>query len=174
MCIAVLDTEVAECFNVCFRQSERTVMVGGATEPLYLPAGEERTAELHYREDFAASALHEAAHWCIAGNARRARLDFGYDYQPPPRSEPAQAAFFALEIKAQALECLFAQAAGVEFSASADNLNADVKQFEILLKRSTENVRDWLAHTQDSRARRYLQALAQQGLVYAGEADGSR
>jgi elongation factor P hydroxylase len=170
----MLDTDVADCFIACFAQSERTVMVGGASEPLYLPACGRRYAELHYREDFAASALHEAAHWCIAGNARRARVDFGYDYQAPPRSEPAQAAFFALEIKTQALECLFAQAAGVEFSASADNLNADVKQFEILLKRSTENVRDWLAHTQDSRARRYLQALAQQGLVYAGEADGSR
>ena len=40
-------------------------MVGGAAEPLYLPDRGTRTAELHYREDFAASALHEAAHWCI-------------------------------------------------------------------------------------------------------------
>lgn len=135
-------------------------MVGGATEPLYLPARQGRLAELYYREDFAASALHEAAHWCIAGKARRAQVDFGYDYQPPPRTELGQDAFFAAEVKTQALERLFAQAANVEFRASADNLQANVAGFEAQLDGSMGRVESWLLHTTDTRAHRFLQALA--------------
>ena len=134
-------------------------MQGGAAEPLYLPAQNGRASELYYREDFAASALHEAAHWCIAGRARRDRIDFGYQYQPPPRSQQGQQAFFASEVKTQALEGLFAQVAHVDFQASADNLHANVTEFELLLARTRDSVEDWLLQSTDTRAHRFLTAL---------------
>ena len=146
-------------------------MLGGAAEPLYLPAQNGGAAALYYREDFAASALHEAAHWCIAGRARRDRVDFGYDYQPPPRTEQAQDAFFASEVKTQALECLFAQAANVEFRASADNLHANVTEFEDRLDWAKGAVENWLMQTTDTRARRFLTALASASEVSSAAPD---
>ena len=89
---------IAATFNRCFAKSHDTVMLGGASEPLYLPIGAEGLAELHYRSDHAASALHEAAHWCIAGPQRRALPDFGYAYTPPPRTLGQQRRFFASEV----------------------------------------------------------------------------
>jgi elongation factor P hydroxylase len=72
------------------------------------------------------------------------------------------------------LEYLFAQAANVEFRASADNLNADITGFEVRLNRSKGSVKDWLLHTQDNRARCFLDALAKAAEVSGGEANGAR
>ena len=119
------DRGVAGVFNQCFSQLYNTVMLGGLDEPFYAPARNASPAELYYREDFAASALHEAAHWCIAGLARRQQSDFGYAYIAPPRCAGAQARFFASEIKAQALESIFARAAGVDFVLSTDELESE-------------------------------------------------
>ena len=101
-----------------------TVLVGGSPEPLYRPG--EAAGELHtifYREDYLASALHEVAHWCIAGSERRQRVDFGYWYEPDGRDTLQQQAFEKVEVKPQALEWFFAQACGVPFTLSADNLS---------------------------------------------------
>ena len=97
------DLDIAACFNATFLHTEQTRMRGGAREPLYVPARDGQPAELRYREDFAASALHEAAHWCIAGRERRLLADFGYAYQPPPRTAAQQCGFYTLELKTQAL-----------------------------------------------------------------------
>jgi elongation factor P hydroxylase len=134
-------------------------MVGGASEPLYLPAEVHRPALLYYRSDFAASALHEAAHWCIAGNARRRQRDFGYLYQPPPRTAAQQCAFFASERRVQTLEWFFADAAGVDFYPSADNLSADPSDFHAQLVATRTELRLWLGRTRGARARRFLQVL---------------
>ncbi len=111
-------------FAECFRASERTLLLGGAHEPLYepaaAPAGYHR---IYYREDFFASALHEVAHWCIAGPARRTKRDFGYWYAPAGRDAAAQRAFEAVEEKPQALEWLFSLACGYPFRVSVDNLD---------------------------------------------------
>ena len=77
---------------------------------------------MHYREDYFASALHEVAHWCIAGEARRQQLDFGYWYAPEGRSIEQQKAFEAAEIKPQALEWYFSKACAFQFQVSVDNL----------------------------------------------------
>jgi elongation factor P hydroxylase len=100
------------------------MMVGGAAEPLYEPhqMHADGWARLHFRQDFAASALHEAAHWCIAGAQRRAMVDFGYWYHPDGRNAEQQQEFYQFEVKPQALEWLLADAAGVSFNISADNL----------------------------------------------------
>ena len=113
-----------DVFNACFLVTERTRLVGGAAEPLYLPASAPgRPHTLFYREDYFASALHEVAHWCIAGPARRQQLDFGYWYAPEGRDGEQQRAFEAVEVKPQALEWLFSLACGYSFQVSVDNLD---------------------------------------------------
>ena len=54
------DLDIVDVFARCFWTSHATQLLGGADEPLYQPAG--RAGEPHrlfYRENFAASALHE-------------------------------------------------------------------------------------------------------------------
>jgi elongation factor P hydroxylase len=112
-----------QVFARCFAAEFRTRLCGGAREPLYQPAGE--VSQVHllwYREDYFASALHEVAHWCIAGEQRRQQLDFGYWYAPDGRSPEQQGAFEAVEYKPQALEWFFSLACGYRFRLSADNL----------------------------------------------------
>lgn len=113
-------------FDACFASAYRTRLVGGALEPLYEPASpvEGRPCSLlHYREDYFASALHEVAHWCIAGPGRRELVDFGYWYAPDGRSAAQQRAFERVECKPQALEWFFSKACARPFRVSADNLD---------------------------------------------------
>lgn len=118
--------QVIEVFNSLFIESERTKLIGGADEPIYLPYTEQRElAELYFRADYERSALHEIAHWCVAGPKRRELEDFGYWYQPDGRSAQQQQAFFQVEVEPQALEWLFAIAAGIPFRVSVDNLNGE-------------------------------------------------
>ncbi|MFK7977074.1 MAG: elongation factor P hydroxylase [Halioglobus sp.] len=113
---------IESVFNTAFSQFN-TVLSGGASEPLYSPATSTETHHtLSYREDFFASALHESAHWCIAGEARRQQQDFGYWYSPDGRNPEQQKAFEAVEVKPQALEWFFSQACAYPFSISLDNL----------------------------------------------------
>jgi elongation factor P hydroxylase len=120
---------VAEClervFADCFAADLRTRLLSGAEEPFYQPAI--RVGDFHmlsYREDYFASALHEVAHWCIAGPARRQLVDFGYWYSPDGRSESQQQAFEAVEYQPQALEWYFSRACAYRFRVSVDNLDA--------------------------------------------------
>ncbi|MDO8863896.1 elongation factor P hydroxylase [Haliea sp. E1-2-M8] len=113
-------------FDACFAGSENTLLCGGAGEPLYAPATNPGDPHrLWYREDFFASALHEVAHWCIAGPARRLLPDFGYWYAPEGRNADQQAAFESVEVAPQALEWCFAIACGYRFQVSTDNLAAE-------------------------------------------------
>lgn len=144
---------IADCFNACFAEFEGAKLVGGATEPLYLPASADRPACLLYREDHAASALHEAAHWCIAGKSRREKVDFGYPYSPPPRTDAAQQLFYKFELRAQALESLFCQSAGLKFTPSADNLEANTSQFAKAIQSQHFFTQAWLHSSTGARAR---------------------
>lgn len=117
---------VERVFAQCFLQSENTLLCGGADEPLYAPStqlGEPH--RLWFREDYFASALHETAHWCIAGAARRQQVDFGYWYAAEGRDPVAQAAFESVEVRPQALEWCFSIACGFPFRISTDNLAAE-------------------------------------------------
>ncbi len=112
-----------QVFNNCFGQSYNTRLLGGADEPLYQPAAVAGASHaIHYRQDYFASALHEVAHWCIAGAARRRQLDFGYWYAPEGRCVTQQLAFETVERKPQALEWYFSKACNYRFQVSADNL----------------------------------------------------
>lgn len=115
---------ISQVFNGLFAVSAQTVMVGGGAEPLYVPASGDQPARLVYTRNYAASALHEAAHWCIAGAVRRRQVDYGYHYDPPPRSTTQRQRFFGSELRCQALELLFTAAAGQPFQVSIDDLDA--------------------------------------------------
>jgi len=116
-------SRLEEVFNQCFAETYNTRLYGGADEPLYQPAEVPAVYHgLYYRENFFASALHETAHWCMAGARRRLRPDFGYWYTPEDRNVDQQRAFEAVERKPQALEWFFSRACGFRFQVSADNL----------------------------------------------------
>lgn len=113
-------------FDSAFATSCNTVLRGGASEPLYKPALAEAPAQINYRDDFVSSALHEVAHWCIAGPARRRQTDYGYWYSPDGRSREVQWDFERVEARPQALEWVFSQCCGVPFALSLDNLSGDL------------------------------------------------
>jgi elongation factor P hydroxylase len=116
-----------EVFAQCFVDECKSQLVGGASEPLYQPALNNQSVHtLYYRDDFFASALHEVAHWCLAGAQRRLQKDYGYWYSPDGRDGLAQQEFENVEYKPQALEWMFSKACGYPFVVSADNLNGAI------------------------------------------------
>ena len=115
---------VSSLFDQEFGHSCNTLLLGGADEPLYLPADSVNPGNrLFFRQDYLSSALHEIAHWCIAGQARLKLEDFGYWYNPDGRTAQQQRTFEAAEVKPQALEWMFSIACGHRFRLSADNLD---------------------------------------------------
>ena len=94
-------------FNDCFVASERTELIGGAEEPFYRSWHNDCLAQVIFTRDYRSSALHEIAHWCIAGKERRKQDDFGYWYAPDGRSTDQQLAFEQVEVRPQAVEWAF-------------------------------------------------------------------
>jgi elongation factor P hydroxylase len=113
--------DIVSIFNDLFIESHHTCLVGDAAEPLYEPASETRPARIIFKEDFVASALHELAHWCIAGHDRRKQVDYGYWYEAD-RAGEAQSRFEQAEVIPQGMEWVLSVAAGVPFRVSVDNL----------------------------------------------------
>jgi elongation factor P hydroxylase len=109
-------------FERCFFSEFNTRLEGGADEPLYLPAEANQPARIMFTRDYFASALHEVAHWCVAGEHRRRLNDYGYWYAPDGRNSAEQLEFERVEVKPQALEWIFSTACGSRFRVSADNL----------------------------------------------------
>ncbi len=155
-CQSLADHEIAARFNAHAGRVYHAHLQGGADEPLYEPARPGAPALIHYRQDFAQSALHELAHWCIAGAARRALPDYGYWYQPPPRNPAMRARFFAVESRVQGLERLLAHVCGVRFHVSLDDPGSDPQDFEARVAAST---RAWLMRELPARTQAVLQAL---------------
>lgn len=127
-CSAVVTaSQVARVFNDYFSEAMKTVLIGGADEPFYRPA--DSAGALHrifFREDYVSSALHEVAHWLVAGAARLQLPDWGYWYAPDGRNAVQQAKFEQVEVKPQAIEWLLHEACGLKFRVSLDNLNGEV------------------------------------------------
>lgn len=118
--------DLMRLFDALFKVSENTVLVRGGEEPLYLPADETCPHDrVIFARGYFASAMHEISHWCIAGPARRRQVDYGYWYCPDGRSAEQQRAFEQVEVKPQALEWIFAEAAGSPFRLSLDNLSGE-------------------------------------------------
>lgn len=119
--------QLEELFSDCFFERYRTRLEGGASEPLYMPSPDPALSahRIVYREDYFASALHEVAHWCLAGSKRRGLEDYGYWYAPDGRSRSQQRDFERVEARPQAIEWILSEACGFSFHLSADNLEAN-------------------------------------------------
>jgi len=160
--VTVTAAVLEQVFADCFGDEERTRLLGGAEEPLYQPAAApDDWHTIRYRADYPASALHEVAHWCIAGPARRRLPDYGYGYTPDGRDAAAQRDFEAVEAAPQGLEWLFAQGCGLPFRLSLDNLDgnlaaADRERFAAAV---VAEARAWQARGPAGRAGRFLAAL---------------
>jgi elongation factor P hydroxylase len=114
-------------FNRTLGASYATRLVRGGEEPEYIPASDtDGFHQIVFTHDYFSSALHEMAHWCVAGEQRRLQHDYGYWYAPDGRTEQQQADFERVEVKPQALEWLFSVACGIRFRVSADNLESDL------------------------------------------------
>lgn len=110
-------------FNTLFAH-QHVILVRGGAEPEYFPAKDNQPARIEFAHGFFQSGLHECSHFFIAGERRRQLSDFGYWYAPDGRTEVQQQAFERVEIKPQALECLFTLACRRPFQVSQDNLFA--------------------------------------------------
>jgi len=144
-------------FQGLFEQSYRTLLVEGAAEPLYQPGNTtEQPHKIYFTHDYFASALHEIAHWCIAGETRRQQLDYGYWYVADGRSNNQQQAFEQVETKPQALEWVFCCAANFKFRISEDNLNGDATVSEEFKGAIWNQVRNYCRH-----------GLPKRGLIFA-------
>lgn len=157
---------VIEVFNRTF-QEQCVRLERSEGEPIYYPRDQNFTYDrICFANDFISSALHEVAHWCVAGDARRRLVDYGYWYKPDGRNEQEQIAFQNVEIKPQALEWIFSVAAGVCFNLSLDNLSSSSS----LSSESTQKfaaalgvqVADYLNFGLPKRALRFVEALAVQ------------
>lgn len=128
--------DLIRLFNATFEASHGTILVGGGEEPLYRPADETHPCHrIIFTRDYFASALHEIAHWCIAGPARRRQEDYGYWYQPDGRDADQQAAFERVEARPQAIEWAFSRACGSPFRISLDNLDGEAPDPEPFRRR---------------------------------------
>ena len=154
--------QLTEIFNSLFVSSYNTKLEGGANEPLYMPADINfKFNRLIFRCDYASSALHEVAHWCLAGEERRKLIDYGYWYHSDGRSRAQQKMFETVEIKPQALEWIFSIAAQHSFHASADNLLGDVDIGDCFFQSVVKQAHVWCREPMPLRARLFVQALAE-------------
>ncbi|MEH6584169.1 MAG: elongation factor P hydroxylase [Halioglobus sp.] len=155
-----------DVFNRSFEQAFNTRLVGGHDEPLYLPPGEGgNCSQVQYRLDYFASALHEVAHWCLAGKARCQLVDYGYWYAPDGRDVHQQKAFEAVEYKPQALEWVFSRACGYPFEVSLDNLDVrsgEIPDTSVFKKRVHQQVLDWQNSGLSTRAAMFFYALCRE------------
>jgi elongation factor P hydroxylase len=118
-------------FNDCFALTYNTRLLKGNEEPIYLPAELDRPYHaIFFAHGFFSSALHECAHWFVAGSERRKQVDYGYWYIPDGRTSLQQQRFEQVEVKPQALEWILSQAAGYRFHLSIDNLNGEIDNTE--------------------------------------------
>ena len=154
-----LDThQLMRLFSQEFAESDKTELIGGAAEPYYQPGSPHR---IYFRADYVRSALHEVAHWCVAGRQRRQLLDYGYWYSPDGRDADQQQAFFAVEARPQAIERCFCEAIGIPFSPSVDNVGAQIEPQQLCCFEA--RIQDWCDQFEctgmPSRAARFITAL---------------
>jgi hypothetical protein len=123
--------DLINIFQNCFTATHNTQLLKGDTDPVYLPASEERPYHaLFFAHGFFSSALHECSHWLIAGEERRKQVDFGYWYAPDGRTAEEQALFQRVEVKPQAMEWILSKACGHKFRVSIDNLHGEESDTE--------------------------------------------
>ena len=161
MLVNVEACQLVDIFDHLFTISHNTRLISGGEEPIYLPYS--ATVSYHrivFTRDYFASALHEIAHWCIAGAERREQKDYGYWYAPDGRNQTQQALFEQVEVKPQALEWIFASASNYPFQVSADNLQADLQASETFKQNIHQQVLTYCRVGLPPRAAQFAAALA--------------
>ncbi len=151
--------QLVQIFNRLFEQSENTLLQMGADEPFYQSAKDNQKAIVFAREDYFSSALHEIAHWTIAGEKRRQLDDFGYWYEPEGRSEAQQKEFEQVEIKPQAIEWLLSLACNHPFHFSADNLSQAIDASEDFKNAVQTQAKNYLVSSLPQRAQLFFEQL---------------
>lgn len=151
-------SQVSELFNDCFSRSYDVGLFGGAVEPLYEPGRSGELSRIWFREDYVSSALHEVAHWLIAGPERRRYQDYGYWYEGQ-RDVDAQRRFEAAEARPQALEWILSESAGIDFRVSCDNFNEATLSLDNFRRAVRKEVWAWLHRGLTRRAAAFQQEL---------------
>lgn len=147
-------------FNQCFEKDYNTQLVKGGDEPIYLPADESRPYHaIFFARGFFSSALHECAHWLIAGEKRRLLVDFGYWYEPDGRTKEQQALFQSAEVKPQAIEWILSRAAGYPFRVSNDNLGGEETDSSAFILAVHNQVKMYCEQGLSPRAKQFYDAL---------------
>ena len=154
--------DIIRIFNQCFEQEYNTRLVKGGEEPIYIPANADCPYNaIYFARGFYSSALHEIAHWLVAGKERRKLEDFGYWYEPDGRSEQRQREFEQVEVKPQAIEWILAVAAGYRYFASSDNLNGNAGDTQPFKQAVYQQVKTYAEKGLPKRAETLRHALAQ-------------
>ncbi|MCF6319527.1 MAG: elongation factor P hydroxylase [Proteobacteria bacterium] len=137
-----------------------TKLISGFDEPFYKAAKNGSSAEIQFSHDYIRSALHELAHWCVAGVERREIDDYGYWYAEDGRNQQQQDEFFKLEIKPQTIEWALSIVCGVKFEASVDNLNKSVVGVEEFKQSLHQQMQYYLANGFSKRVSEIIELLA--------------
>ncbi len=155
--------DLIKLFERTFYADFNTKVVKGDDEPIYIPANEQCPYhQIIFAHGFYASALHEIAHWCLAGPKRRLLEDFGYWYLPDGRNSEQQAKFEQAEIKPQAIEWALSVACGKGFDVSVDNLNGEAEPDRFAFKAKVwQQVQVYLSQGFPPQAQQLIQALAE-------------
>ena len=161
----VASSKIEALFKDVFFKSHQTVLCGGFTEPEYIPSqnpSELHPHRIHYRSDYTASALHETAHWCIAGSKRRLIKDYGYFYDPGMRTLESQKRFLQAEVLPQTIEALFHEALGLEFEPSLDAFHFSHKERSEMEVEFLESIKIAKKHSNQNlppRAKQFIELL---------------
>jgi elongation factor P hydroxylase len=159
---SLLYQDLIELFDRLFIEVENTRLIKGDDEPIYLPANDVAPFNrIVFAHGFFSSALHEIAHWCIAGKDRRTRVDYGYWYAPDGRDEHQQKAFEQVEVKPQAIEWAFSLACGKPFDVSVDNLSGVETDRTSFKSKVFEQLKAYCANGFPRRAQLFIDALCQ-------------
>ncbi len=148
-------------FDRLFFDTFNTRLLFGASEPFYQAPTTTECAKVFSREDFLSSALHETAHWTIAGDDRRQIDDFGYWYEPDGRGEEQQALFERVEVKPQAIEWALSIACKHRFHLSADNLGSHAHPSPSFKNAVTRQLVQYWEHGLPRRAQRLFDNLVE-------------
>ena len=153
--------DLISLFEQVFFEQYNTRLIKGGDEPLYSPADEQCPYhQIIFARGFYASAFHEIAHWCQAGEERRLLEDFGYWYIPDGRNEKQQKKFEQVEVYPQAIEWAFNVAARKKFHTSADNLNGFQGDISGFKAKVYQQVLFFIEHGFPPRAQTFIEALA--------------
>lgn len=154
-------------FEQCFAKKYNTRLVRGEAEPVYLVA--DNTIDhnrIVFAHGFFRSALHECAHWLVAGDERRKLEDYGYWYAADGRNASQQAEFERVEVLPQAIEWILTSACKHRFAVSVDNLNGEPTSPEPFKDAVFQRVLSLQAQGLSDRAEHFRYALAS---FYGGE-----